>query len=153
MKMVLSVAICAALLGTGAQAQAIPDEGVTLEEIAKWLQDQGYHAKIETGDKSRYIKSGSGGMDWYVDLYDCEGNKCKSIMFNTKFALKEKYTAEKANDWNAEKRFLKSYVNKEGKANVEWDVSIAPGVRWEGMNDNLATWRNHLEVYAEFIGW
>jgi hypothetical protein len=78
MKQLIVAAAAALALAPGAGwAKDLPAGGLTLEEMASWLQGEGYKAEIQTADDgSRNIYSAADGQNFHVDTYDCKGDRC-----------------------------------------------------------------------------
>lgn len=141
---------------TAAQAKPIPDGGLTLEETVAWLQGAGYKAEILTRkdtSKSRYIGSASGGVNFYIDLYDCKTTRCASLQFYSAFDKDKPLTAAKLNEWNKDNRYSRGYIDDEGDPYVEYDANLSPGGTYEALEDDLQVWANSLDSFTTFIDW
>ncbi len=60
-----------ALAPTLARAAPLPTGGLTLNEVAKWLQSTGYKASITTKGGTKLIESTSDGTTFYIQMEDC----------------------------------------------------------------------------------
>ncbi len=92
-----------ATTSNAASAKDIPAAGVTLEEIAGWLQSIGYKAEIQTAkDGTRNIESAADGQVFQIYLYDCKNKRCGSLQFSVGFNTKGAFNAAKMNQWDFE---------------------------------------------------
>ena len=154
-----------ALAGGSAQAQnaapktgPIAAGGMTLPEVAAWLQDQGYKAEIaQTQTNEKYIKSGAEGVNFDIYMYDCKADRCGSIQFSAGFNMtKPGLTggATKINEWNTTKRYIKGYIDSDNDPWIQYDVNLSPGETYEALDDNFKNvWISSLPDFKKFIGW
>jgi hypothetical protein len=57
--------------------RAIPDGGLTIEEMAAWLEGEGYAVKFVTGESGkRHIETNSQGSPLNIFFGDCKGERC-----------------------------------------------------------------------------
>ena len=151
----LAVALCAAGF-SAASAKPIPNGGLTLSETVAWLHAGGYKAEVLTrkdSDKPKYIGSASGGVNFYIDLYDCKADRCASLQFFSAFDKDQPMTAEKINGWNLENRYSRAYIDDEGDPYLEYDANLSPGGTYEALDDDLQVWTNSLGKFTTFIDW
>ena len=147
-------ALAFALCPIGAMAKDLPDGGLTIEEVASWLQNEGYKAEVtKSDDGTPEINSSSNGHDFHIYMYDCDQGRCASLQFWEGFDTKGAFNAEKMNDWNMTKRWARAYVDKENDPWVEYDVDLAPGGTYEGLKDQFGIWEDSLERFRKYIGW
>ena len=133
-------------------AKDIPSGGVTIEEIAAWLQDNGYKAQIQTSkDGDGNIYSASDGTSFHIYLDDCKDKRCGSLEFSYGLDSKGAWTAEKMNAWNRDNRWSKAYVDKVNDPWLEYDVDLTPGGTYELLDDEFATWRNGLSDFCKLV--
>jgi len=153
--MLAAVAAATLMLGAGAaQARPIPDAGLTIEEVLAFMKSAGYDAKIEkTDDGSPYITTKKGDINFDIDLYDCEKNKCRAIQFVASFDLKDGLAPAKANEWNLKKRYVRVYLDKSGDPVFAYDANVAPGGTYEALQDDLDVFIQFLPEMLEHIGW
>lgn len=150
----IASALSTSLLANATLAAPIPDKGLTIEEVTKWLQSEGYRAEIVTDDGDAYIKSATQGVNFILLLEDCTPSKtCKSVDFSSGFDLKDGITLDRANEWNSTKRWGSAYLDKENDPYLEMNVSLAPGSSFEALEDSLDTWNMMIVEFKTFIGW
>ncbi|WP_296595235.1 YbjN domain-containing protein [Phenylobacterium sp.] len=153
---ILAVATAAALLlgAGGAEARPIPEAGLTVEELLAFVKSAGFDAKIEkTDDGSPYVTTKKDGINFDVDLYDCDHGKCRAIQFVASFDLKEPLSAAKANEWNLKKRYVRVYLDQTGDPIFAYDANVAPGGTYEALQDDLDVFLQFLPEMLEHIGW
>ncbi len=151
-----SAAVIAVALSSGsALAKDLPQGGLTVQDVAKWLQDSGYKAEIQTSrDGSQNVYSASDGTGFHVYMYDCHnGPRCASIQFSVGFDTKGAWNAAKMNAWNSDNRWVRAYVDDTNDPWVEMDVDLYPGGTWENLNDEFAVWRDMLGRFTKYINW
>jgi hypothetical protein len=68
------------------------------------------------------------------------------------FDLDKGLTADKINEWNLGKRYIKAYIDSEGDPWGQYDVNLSPGRTYEGLDDDFGVWRLTLPVFKSFIG-
>jgi hypothetical protein len=144
----------ATLMQGSAFAKDIPDGGLTVNDVAKWLQDGGYKAEIQSNsDGTKKVHSATDGVDFYVDMYDCKGKpQCESIQFYAGFDSKGAWNATKMNTFNAKNRWVKVYVDDKDDPWVEMDVDLL-GSSYDGLDDEFAVWRQMLGDFTKYIDW
>jgi hypothetical protein len=149
------IALALASGSTAAMAKDLPTGGMTVDQIAKWLQDAGYKAEIQTAkDGTKNVYSAADGTGFYIDMYDCKSTpKCTSIQFSVGFNTKGAWNATKMNDFNRDNRWVKAYVDSKDDPWVEMDIDLYPGGTEEGLDDQFAVWRDLLVSFKKFINW
>ncbi len=143
------------LMSTAAFAKDLPDGGMTVDDVATWLQQGGYKADIQTAkDGTKDVYSATDGTGFYVDMYDCKSKpRCTSIQFSVGFDSKGAWNATKMNDWNSSNRWVRAYVDDKDDPWLEMDVDLSPGGTWEGLDDEFAVWRDMLVAFKKYINW
>jgi hypothetical protein len=133
----------------------IPGAGLSADDIAKWLQSEGYKAQISTNsDGSKTVNSATGGTNFNVDMYDCHSKPtCTAIQFNVGFDTKGAWNATKMNDYNSSKRWVRAYVDDKDDPWLEEDIDLIPGGTWESLDDQFGIWRQMLGDFEKYINW
>ncbi len=144
----------AIFLAVAAQARSLPDGGVTGQEVTNVLQQKGYKAQLTTDKQGDpLIRSASGGIDFLVLYYECKGKpRCASIQFYAGFK-KQGITPQQINEWNANNRFGRAYLDKEFDPRVEMDVDVEHGATTEAIDNDIERWVSVLAAFAKFIDW
>lgn len=155
MKRAMLAALAALALGAGAvQARPIPDAGLTVEELLAFVKSAGFDAKIEKTDQGEpYVSTSKDGINFDLDLYDCDKAKCRAVQFVASFDMKEPLSADKANAWNLQKRYIRVYLDKNGDPIFAYDANLAPGGTYEALQDDLDIFVQFLPEMLEHIGW
>lgn len=155
MRRLLLAAVAGLVVCGTAQARPINDKGMTIEEVSAWVKAAGYEPKIEkTADGESYITTKTkGGVNFDVDLYDCEAGRCRAVQFTASFDLKSPLPLAKANDWNRTKRYVRLYVNKDGDPVFQYDANVAPGGTYEALDDDLDVFTQFIPEMLEHIDW
>jgi hypothetical protein len=157
MRPILRVAATALALGFVsiplAQARDIPSDGVTLEDVKAWLQEQGNEATITNdGAGHTIVSSKLGETKFGVYMFDCNNAKrCGSIQFAAGWPTNGKIPVTKVNEWNRTKRWGRAYLDDSGGMWLESDVDLTPGGTYELLNDMFATWKKSVEGFRSFF--
>ena len=153
-----TVRIVAAALALGlasianVQARNIPDDGITLDQVAAWLSDKGLDAKItDDGNGNKIVSSTVSGVRFGVYMFDCNGGKCGSIQFAAGWPTNGNIAASRVNEWNRTKRWARAYLDTSNGIWLESDVDLTPGGTYELLSDNFATWRKTVDGFKEFF--
>jgi len=144
------LALC--LAPSAASAKDLPAKGMTVEEAVSWLQGAGYKAEIQTAkDGTRNIYSSAEGANFHVYFYDCKTGRCGSLQFSAGYDTKGSFNAQQMNDWTAQNRWVRAYVDKVNDPWVEYDVDLTPGGTYELLNDEFTIWRDSLQRFDEVV--
>jgi hypothetical protein len=128
-----------------AALHAIPDGGLTIEDVAAWLQSAGYVAKLVTAENGkRHIVSNTQGTPFNIFMGDCKGERCASIDLAAGFSTGGKFDIAQLNDWNNNNRWCRSYYDDVRDPWLEMDIDLWPGGTYESLNDQFGTWNNTL---------
>lgn len=151
----LAVTVAALALGVApASAAELHKDGMTVKEIQAWLMESGYKAEVTKGsDGDEYIQSSADGVSFEVYPNDCNKGRCASMQMSAAFDVKEKLSAEKANVWNAGKRYVDCYIDDEGDPWFTYDINVSPGGSRAALDDNFGVWLSFLPDIKEHIGW
>jgi hypothetical protein len=136
-----------------ALAKNIPAGGMTVGEIASWLQAEGYKAQVLTAkDGSQSVTSGANGYTFHIYALDCKAKRCASVQFSTGIDTKGALSAQRMNQWNHDNRWIRAYVDKVNDPWLELDVDLSPGGTYESLDDQFQIWRTQLAKFRDFIG-
>jgi len=140
------------LTASMAVAEDLPGGGMTGQDVASWLQSQGYRAEIQKADNGRpKVASATQGTSFYVHFYDCKDDRCASIQFTAGFSTNGAYSVEKANDWNAANRWITASMDKDNDPWISQDVDLSPGGTYELLNDELKVWSDSVGRFMKTI--
>lgn len=134
----------------GAAPSAEPMKRVSVEQLAKVLQDSGYRAEIVQGSKSRYIRSGLSGKRIAIYMYDCKEDACGAYQFSAIFTKSPKYTLAFVNAWNKTRRYAKVYLDNDEDLNFEWDIDIDGGVTPAFVKTTISSFETYLGSFDKF---
>lgn len=152
---IAAAAAAASLLFAGsAQAQAVPEGGLTAQEVAAWLQGQGLEVQVGSGEQPS-VSTGANGVSWDVAGFDCVEGRCSSWQFSAGF-LMDALAPDAINSWNRDWRFLKAHAfPHEGgvAALAQYDVLIVPGTTYEGLTEHMIVFATFAPRFGEHIGW
>jgi len=130
---------------TTSPTHPIPDGGLSLEDIAAWLQGGGYSAKIVTAqDGKRHILSNTQGVPFDVFTPGCASGPSTSLTLVIAFATKGKFDVSQLNQWNSDVPWCKAYYDSVNDPSLDMDISLSPGGTYESLNDQFATWNTVL---------
>jgi hypothetical protein len=130
---------------------------ITLKELQTALMDNGYRAEIGSDNAGEYIKSGSGGVTFFVSLADCpedgSGN-CETIRMETgTFKLDKPVSFETLNNWNREngRGWAVPTVNSDGEHYLFTQISITGGVTKDWLKTYLAIFTSSMTTYHRML--
>ncbi|HEU0311219.1 MAG TPA: YbjN domain-containing protein [Sphingomicrobium sp.] len=123
--------------------------------IAAYLQKEGYRSKLFADDGSPYIESAANGAKFYIYLQNCKEDKdCQDLMFRSSYDLnKDKpVTIDTINLFNADNRWARAYLNKDGEPVIEYDVLFTDQKVDEKMfGEAIAIWVDVLGTFHKAI--
>jgi hypothetical protein len=139
-------------LAAPVRAGPLPDGGVTKEEMAAALKERGFAARSSTDQQGDpLIESAFEGTKFAVYFFECSKGRCASIQFAAGF-VKKAVTAAKLMEWNRDKRFGRTYLDKEGDPWVEMDADVEHGATTESVVNDVGRWVAVLKEFRSFIG-
>lgn len=155
MRTLLLAAVAAFTLCGAAQARPINDKGMTIEEVSAWVKAAGYEPKIaKTDDGESYVTTKTkSGVNFDVDLYDCEAGRCRALQFTASFDVKTPVALAKVNEWNRKKRYIRMYIDDGGDPVFQYDANVAPGGTYEALDDDLDVFTQFIPEMLTHIDW
>jgi hypothetical protein len=110
--------------------------------VTKAMQDAGYRATLKrTKDGEPYIDSAANGSNFTVHFYGCKDEKdCGSLQFFAWYKKEPWYSLDLVNRWNADKRFLKVAIDKDGDLSTYLDVAAVGQTTAENFADWIDWW-------------
>jgi len=128
-----------------APMRPIPDGGLTIEELAAWLESEGYSVSFVTGESGRrHIVTKSQGSPLNIFQGDCKGERCASLEFATGFSTGGKFDTSQINAWNYDNRWCRAYYDDVNDPWLRMNVDLSPGGTYEALSDRLAIWNRTL---------
>lgn len=127
----------------------IPDGGLTIEEVAAWLEGEGYALKFVTGESSkRHIETSTQGSPLNIFLGDCKGERCASLELAAGFSTHGKFDVSQINGWNYDNRWCRAYYDEVNDPWLRMNINLSPGGTYEAFSDRFETWNR---TFARFI--
>ncbi len=88
------------------------------------------------------------GVKYSVYFYDCQDHKdCNSIEFSLGYT--DTFTADQANKWNAQYRWIKAYM--QDGSTFEMDVDFGPGITRAYLEEQFSRWESFVPDIRDFI--
>jgi len=133
--------------------RAIPDGGLTTEEIAAWLEGEGYAVKFVTGESgNRHIETSSQGTPINIFLGDCKGERCAALEFGAGFSTHGKFDISQINGWNYDNRWCRAYYDGDKDPWLKMNIDLWPGGTYEALSDRFEIWNRTLGRFIEKFG-
>jgi hypothetical protein len=151
----------AAYAGLAAQAapqpppgslHAIPDGGLTMEEVVAWLESGGYSAKVVTTESGkRHILSNSHGHPFDIFTPGCISGRCASLELVAGLIVDGKFNVSKLNEWNGKFLWCKAYYDSAIGPCLAMDIALWPGGTFEALNHQFAAWNDRHDKFVRFL--
>jgi hypothetical protein len=130
--------------------RAIPEGGLTIEEVAAWLEGEGYAPKVVTGESGkRHIETNTQGFPLNIFLGDCKGERCTSLELAAGFATGGKFDISQINGWNYDNRWCRAYYDSDKDPWLRMNIDLWPGGTFEALNDRFETWNRTLGRFID----
>lgn len=137
-----------------ALARDLPAGGMTIEEVAAWLKQGGFTARIHAEKSTQngpILSTSIDDVATDIYLYDCTANRCRALQYASGWDDSAR-PAEKINEWNSDHRYLRVYQAAQTNLWAEYDVDIAPGGTYEQLGGALARYRESIKSFKTFFG-
>jgi len=133
--------------------RAIPDGGLTIEEMAAWLEGEGYAVKFVTGESGkRHIETSSQGTPLNIFLGACKGERCAALEFSAGFSTHGKFDVSQINGWNYNSRWCRAYYDGDKDPWLKMNIDLSPGGTYEALSDRFEIWNRTLGRFIEKFG-
>jgi len=133
--------------------RAIPDGGLTIEEMAAWLEGEGYAVKFVTGESGkRHIETSSQGSPLNIFMGDCKGERCAALEFAAGFSTHGKFDISQINGWNYDNRWCRAYYDSDKDPWLKMNIDLSPGGTYEALSDRFEIWNRTLGRFIEKFG-
>ena len=133
--------------------RAIPDGGLTIEEMAAWLEGEGYAVKFVTGESGkRHIETNSQGSPLNIFFGDCKGERCAALEFAAGFSTHGKFDVSQINGWNYDNRWCRAYYDGDKDPWLKMNINLSPGGTYEALSDRFEIWNRTLGKFIERFG-
>ena len=138
---------------TFSPTRAIPDGGLTIEEMAAWLEGEGYAVKFVTGESGkRHIETSTQGSPLNIFLGDCKGERCAALEFAAGFSTHGKFDISQINGWNYDNRWCRAYYDGDKDPWLKMNIDLSPGGTYEALSDRFEIWNRTLGRFIEKFG-
>jgi len=88
------------------------------------------------------------GLFYSIVIFDCDsGEGCLSAQFYASFINEDIATAEFANQWNRETRFLQAYLADDNSLVVSMAVNMRFGITRQNFQDNFDLWADLMQDF------
>ena len=138
---------------TSSPMRAIPDGGLTIEEMAAWLEGEGYAVKFVTGESGkRHIETNTQGSPLNIFFGDCKGERCAALEFAAGFSTHGKFDITQINGWNYDNRWGRAYYDGDKDPWLKMNINLSPGGTYEALSDRFEIWNRTLGKFIERFG-
>lgn len=140
-------------VGAAAAAPSGPEKTittVTIDAVAKIMQNAGYRAEILDGKNRPHLRTGLGGYTVLVFFYDCKDKNCGALQFYVGFKKAPKFNLTNINRWNAEMRYGKAYIDKDEDLAIEYDIALDGGVTQDFIKQQIYLFERVLSNFDRF---
>jgi Putative bacterial sensory transduction regulator/zinc-ribbon domain len=131
----------------------IPDGGLTVEDVAAWLEGEGYAVKFVTGESGkRHIETSTQGSPLNIFLGDCMGERCASLELAAGFSTHGKFDVSQINGWNYDNRWCRAYYDSDNDPWLRMNIDLWPGGTYEALSGRFETWNSTLGRFIDKFG-
>ncbi|MDO5658231.1 MAG: YbjN domain-containing protein [Paracoccus sp. (in: a-proteobacteria)] len=122
------------------------------DQVANALGAYGLSNATVSPEGERPVTARLEGVDFTISFAGCEdADRCTNIVFAARFDA-ESVDLGRLNNWNAERRSGRAYLDPEGRVVIDRDISIAGGMNAATFNQNIDEWARTLRSFAAIIG-
>lgn len=119
-------------------------------QMAAVLRQRGNSVEMVTEGQRSRLRTEIGRWRASVNFYSCNDSGCRSIQYRAIFRRSDRFTPAFVNSWNYEKRFAKTYLDREGNLVLEWDVDLNGGVTLGFLRESVSTFQTVLTNFDGF---
>lgn len=133
-----------------AAIRPIPEGGLTIEEMAAWLENEGYQVKYVTGESGkRHIETSSQGFPLNIFFGDCTGERCASLELATGFSTHGKFDVSQINGWNYDNRWCRAHFDSDKDPWLRMNIDLWPGGTYEALSGRFEKWNSTLGRFID----
>jgi hypothetical protein len=110
-------------------------------------------ADIKTSQKgllAQIVKTTINGKGVFVYFFDCNGTNCKSYQITLGLPHEGRFTADFANRWNLETRFVRGMLAANGNFVMQYDVEVAGGITDACLTNSINLFNQVLKDFDKF---
>jgi hypothetical protein len=112
------------------------------ENVVQAMKAAGYKADLQTSkDGDPFIASEANDSAFTIQFYGCKPDAgCTSLQFFAWYKREPYFSVAMTNKWNAEKRFLKVAIDKDGDLSTFMDISSVGKATQANFADMIDWW-------------
>ena len=124
--------------------------------VISWYVNEGGEVSKSIDDYGDPLLSVSHyGRDFEIYFYGCkDGDNCTAIQFYSGYRTEGGVRQGTINEWNAGRRYLRSYLSDSGSSRIEYDVYLGEnGMSQDDFAEVTAIWLRGMRDFEEHIDW
>lgn len=146
--------LIAGLLGLALAGSAQADSMIDATQTETLTQAFRGYGSAELGKSNNGDPQITGRIDgtrYGVYFYGCEnGKNCREIQLAAGWSGTS-VSREEINTWNRDKRYCKTYIDREGDPMLELDINLRFGVSRKNLDDTIEYWQICLSDYKREV--
>ena len=115
---------------------------VSTEQLQQMLEGMGYEVEQPKENVLKFAIEGNTAMII---------NKKTNFQFYSFFKKRKSMDLKKVNEWNANKRFSRVYLDQDGDAVIEWDIDLEGGMTPGALKESIRTYRLAVMAFVRFL--
>jgi hypothetical protein len=123
---------------------------ITGEELLAIIREMGFVPELsKDSEGDPVVRFQIEGLKTSILFYEGKEGRYESLQFFAGFS--DKVPLQKTNEWCRKKRYSRVYLDANDTINIEWDVTLAGGVRKEYIIEAVRRWRRIFLSVCEFF--
>lgn len=119
--MAAAMALAGVAAARPAAAQSV--DAANPASVVAAVQAAGYRATLDkTKEGNPIIRSAANGRNFSIVFDDCKDG-CKTLGFYAYYKRAPVHTLEAINKWNADKKFLRVYIDSDGDLSTDYQIT------------------------------
>jgi hypothetical protein len=115
---------------------------VSTEQLQQMLEGMGYEVEQPKENVLKFAIEGNTAMII---------NKKTNFQFYSFYKKRKSMDLKKVNEWNANKRFSRVYLDQDGDAVIEWDIDLEGGMTPGALKESIRTYRLAVMAFVRFL--
>jgi hypothetical protein len=145
-----------AAAGTSAFAQTTVTK-LTVQNVGAAIEAAGHSYTTSTAEDGTPViqidTSGSKAEQLEVAFFECDAKGgCEDAMIWSWYSLPQRVTADKINDWNANGRWTRAYIDSDKDPRLEMDINATGGIGTEAVAILVNTFFGQDSEFATHLG-